>query len=74
MMTKITCTTLSAGVLLLAATLLVAVAALALPWLPGAAALFGFVAMPPALVAALLAVVLAYLAVTEQVKRRIGAA
>ncbi len=60
--------------LLLAATLLVAVAALALPWLPGAAALFGFVAMPPALVAALLAVVLAYLAVTEQVKRRIGAA
>jgi hypothetical protein len=45
-----------------------------LPWLPGAAALFGFVAMPPALMAALLAVVLAYLAVTELVKRRIGAA
>ena len=60
--------------LLLAATLGVALCALALPWLPGAAALFGFVAMPPALTAALLAVVLAYLAVTERVKRRIGAA
>ncbi len=60
--------------LLLAATLGVAACALVLPWLPGAAALFGFVAMPPALMAALLAVVLAYLAVTELVKRRIGAA
>ncbi len=55
-------------------TALVAALSLALPWLPPMRALFGFVMLSPALLAALIGVVLAYLVATEAVKRRIGAA
>lgn len=55
--------------LLLGATLAVGMLALALPWSGPAAALFGFVPLPPSLTAAMLAIVLAYVAVTELTKR-----
>ncbi|MGD9834021.1 MAG: magnesium-translocating P-type ATPase [Piscinibacter sp.] len=55
-------------------TLGVGIAALLLPLVPPVRALFGFVALPAPLLAALAGVVLAYLLATELIKRRIGAA
>ncbi len=49
-------------------TLAVALLAVALPFIAPAAQLFGFVAMPAPMVAALLAIVLAYVAATEAAK------
>jgi len=60
--------------LLLWSTLAVGLAALAIPFVPALHSLFGFVALPLSMVAALIAIVLAYVACTEAVKRRIGAA
>jgi len=60
--------------LLLWSTLAVGLAALVIPFVPALQSLFGFVALPLSMVAALIAVVLAYVACTEAVKRRIGAA
>jgi Mg2+-importing ATPase len=60
--------------LLVASTLAVGVLALAIPYLPPLQALFGFVPLPAPLLLVLLAVVAAYLVVTEAVKRRLGAA
>ena len=60
--------------LLWATTLAVGVLALLLPLLAPVQSLFGFVALSPSLLAALLGVVLAYLVATELLKRRIGAA
>lgn len=56
----------SAG--MLAATLLVAAVALLLPWVPPGR-LFGFVPLPPDILAAVLGITLAYVAATEAVKR-----
>jgi P-type Mg2+ transporter len=55
--------------LLAGTTLAVAVLALALPYLAAPAALFGFVPMPPALAAALIGIVAAYVIATEAAKR-----
>jgi Mg2+-importing ATPase len=60
--------------LLLWSTAAVALVTLALPYVPAMQALFGFVALPAWLLAALAAIVLAYLLCTEWVKRRLGAA
>ncbi len=57
------------GTLLLWATLAVFVVACALPWVAPLAAALGFVVLPAGLWAALAAIVLGYLAVTEAVKR-----
>ena len=54
--------------LLLAATLAVSAVALALPWSGPLAALFGFVPLPATLTGALLAIVLAYVAISETTK------
>jgi Mg2+-importing ATPase len=62
------------SVLLGASTLALGVLALAIPYLPPLQALFGFVPLPAPLLLVLLAVVAAYLVVTEAVKRRLGAA
>jgi Mg2+-importing ATPase len=59
---------------LAASTGLVFATALALPYAAPAQALFGFVPLPVPVLLALAGVVLAYLACTEAVKRRIGAA
>jgi Mg2+-importing ATPase len=58
------------GTLLWITTLLVAVIALALPFIHPVAALFGLVAPPPGLLGSMLLVVLGYVAATEFVKRR----
>jgi Mg2+-importing ATPase len=58
------------GSLLWITTLLVAVIALALPFIHPLAALFGLVAPPPGLLGSMLLVVLGYVAATEFVKRR----
>lgn len=50
-------------------TAIAAAAALTLPYLPGPAALFGFVPLPPALLGAALAVVALYVLATEAAKR-----
>jgi len=55
--------------LLLGATLLVAAAALALPYFVPLASLFGFVALPAAMLAAIALIAAAYLVTTEAVKR-----
>ena len=60
--------------LLWGTTLAVGALALLLPVLPPMQAWFGFVALPPALLATLVGVVIAYLVATELLKRRIGAA
>ena len=60
--------------LLLWSTAAVALATLALPYVPAVQAMFGFVALPAALLAELGVIVLAYLLCTEWVKRRLGAA
>jgi Mg2+-importing ATPase len=60
--------------LLLWSTGAVALAALATPFVPGLQSLFGFVALPASMMLALVTIVLAYVACTEWVKRRIGAA
>ena len=60
--------------LLLWSTAAVALATLALPYVPAVQAMFGFVALPASLLAELGAIVLAYLLCTEWVKRRLGAA
>jgi Mg2+-importing ATPase len=60
--------------LLAGSTAVVALVALALPQLGAMQALFGFVALPATLVAALLAIVIGYLICTELAKLRIGAA
>ncbi len=60
--------------LLWGTTLAVAALALLLPWLPAMQGLFGFVALAPTLLVALIGVLLAYLVATELLKRRIGAA
>jgi P-type Mg2+ transporter len=60
--------------LLLWSTVIVALTALALPFVPALQSLFGFVALPASLMAALVAIVLAYLLCTEWAKRHIGAA
>ena len=57
-----------ASSLLIAATLIVFIAALAIPYLGPAAGLFGFVPLPPALMLYLLLIVSAYIAVTEITK------
>jgi Mg2+-importing ATPase len=62
------------GRLLLVATVVVACVAIALPVWPPAAALFGFVALAPAALASVLAVVGAYAVATEVGKRRFRAA
>jgi P-type Mg2+ transporter len=49
-------------------TLAVVLLAVALPFITPAAHLFGFVAMPAAMVVALLAIVLAYVTATEAAK------
>ena len=59
--------------LLWTALLLVAVAAVALPFTATPAALFGLVPVPPALLGSLLLVVLGYMAATEFVKHRFHA-
>jgi Mg2+-importing ATPase len=56
--------------LLLAATVGVGALALALPWIGPLAGLFGFVPLPAALTGTLLAIVLAYVAVSEMTKQR----
>ncbi len=48
----------------------VAVLALAIPWLPGSA-FFGFVALPPGILAAVVLVTLGYVGVSEWLKRRL---
>ena len=58
------------GTLLWTTTVLVALLALALPFVPPVAALFGLVALPPGLLGSMLLVVLGYVAATEFVKRR----
>ncbi len=60
--------------LLLWSTGIVALVAVALPFVPAMQSLFGFVALPASLMAALCAIVMAYVLCTEWVKRRIGAA
>ncbi len=50
----------------------VAVAAVALPYLPVIAPTLGFVPLPPALMALLLAITLAYVVVNEWAKKRFG--
>jgi Mg2+-importing ATPase len=60
--------------LLAGSTLLVGLAAVALPFVPPLQRLFGFTPLPLPLLLALGLVVLGYLAATEAVKRRIGAA
>lgn len=60
--------------LLLWSTAAIVLAALAIPFVPALQSLFGFVALPLSMMAVLVAVVLAYVACTEAVKRRIGAA
>jgi len=62
------------GRALWAITLAVGALALLLPLLPPVQRWFGFVTLSPTLLAALAGVVLAYLAATELLKRRIGAA
>jgi Mg2+-importing ATPase len=57
------------GTLLVWTTAAVAVLALALPYTTAAQRWFGLVPLPPALLAALLALVLAYVAATEATKR-----
>jgi Mg2+-importing ATPase len=54
--------------LLLVSTLLVAALALLLPWLDGAASLFGLVPLSPAMLAASVAIVLGYTGATELAK------
>ena len=56
--------------LLWVTTMLVAMLALALPFIGPVAGLFGFVALPPALLGGMLLVVLGYVAATEFAKRR----
>lgn len=58
------------GTVLWVTTLLVAVIALVLPFIGPVAALFGFVALPPALLGGMLLIVLGYVAATEFAKRR----
>jgi len=58
----------SAGVLW--STIAVTVAAIALPYAPAIAATFGFVPLPPALMAMLLAITLGYVVVNEWAKKR----
>jgi P-type Mg2+ transporter len=60
--------------LLVGSTLVVGFAALALPYVPAMQQLFGFIALPASLLAALAAIVLGYLVATELAKQRIGAA
>jgi Mg2+-importing ATPase len=62
------------GRLLATTTVVVGAATLAVPYVPALQALFGFVALPAMLMAALLGIVLAYLLSTEALKRRIGSA
>jgi P-type Mg2+ transporter len=59
------------GAVLLAVTAATAIAAIAIPYLPGAAALFGFVPLPAALLATLIAITLLYVAANEIAKRRL---
>jgi Mg2+-importing ATPase len=58
------------GRLLWTSTAAVAALALALPWLPGSAAFFDFVRLPPAILATVLAITLAYAGASELAKRR----
>jgi Mg2+-importing ATPase len=58
------------GTAVLASSVAVAAAAVALPYAPGLADTFGFVPLPPALMAMLLAITLAYVAVNEWAKQR----
>ncbi|MBL8352522.1 MAG: magnesium-translocating P-type ATPase [Burkholderiaceae bacterium] len=58
------------GTLLWTSALAVAAVALALPFIAPVAAVFGLVALPPALLAGMLAVVLGYALATEIAKRR----
>ncbi|MEO8805538.1 MAG: magnesium-translocating P-type ATPase [Burkholderiaceae bacterium] len=57
------------SVLLWVTTMLVAMLALALPFISPVAGLFGFVALPPALLGGMLLIVLGYVAATEFAKR-----
>jgi Mg2+-importing ATPase len=61
------------GTVLIVATLATAAVALALPYLP-VAGVFGFVAIPPALLAALVGITLLYVMTTEFAKSRFHAA
>jgi Mg2+-importing ATPase len=56
--------------MLATATVAVAAVSLALPWIPAAAGVFGFVPLSAALTSALVGVVLAYVVATEFAKRR----
>jgi Mg2+-importing ATPase len=58
------------GTALLWSTVAVAAAALALPYVPAVAATFGFVPLPPLLMAMLLAITFAYVLANEWAKRR----
>ena len=62
------------GAWLWVTTLLVAMVALALPFIPAVATLFGLTALPAGLLGSMLLIVLAYLAATEFAKRRFYAA
>jgi hypothetical protein len=55
--------------LLWVSTLLVGIATLILPYLPGLGSLFGFVALPPWMMALLLAITLLYVIANEIAKR-----
>lgn len=57
------------GGLLLAASVAVGVLALAVPWLGGLSAAFGFLPLPPGALLAVLGIVAAYIAATEAAKR-----
>ncbi|CAN7717390.1 MULTISPECIES: magnesium-translocating P-type ATPase [unclassified Variovorax] len=61
------------GTLLWTTTMLVAVIAVALPFIPPVAALFGLVPLPPGLLGGMILVVLGYVAATEFVKHRFNA-
>ncbi|GAB3538314.1 magnesium-translocating P-type ATPase [Noviherbaspirillum agri] len=58
------------GLLLLTATVLVGVAALAIPYIPGVAGAFGLTPLPPPIMASAIAIVIAYILTTEAVKSR----
>ena len=56
--------------MLVAISIAVAAAAMAMPWSGPLASVFGFVALPAGLAATSIAVVLAYVVATEAAKRR----
>ncbi|MGE0311681.1 MAG: magnesium-translocating P-type ATPase [Lautropia sp.] len=68
--TRLACWRSAPSTALLSATLAVAVVGIALPYIAPVAAPFGMVALPPTILGAVLALSLAYVGVTEALKRR----